>query len=256
LTKCFVIQPFDDGKFDKRYDDVFAPAIKSAGLEPYRVDRDPSVSMPIEDIQSGLESSAACLADISTDNPNVWFELGYAIAARREVILVCSNERTSRFPFDVQHRAIIKYATDSSSDFDDLRTKIQSRITATLQRQETLGQVTEMSPLVKVEGLQQHHIAVLVILGEELHGEVGVNWIQNAMDNAGFTKIATALSLRTLLERQMVASSVEEDINGQYYTVYSITDTGMKWLVENQHILTLKQEIDSNSSPRSRQIPG
>ena len=39
MGRCFVIQPFDQGPFDKRYDDVFAPAICDAGLEPYRVDR-------------------------------------------------------------------------------------------------------------------------------------------------------------------------------------------------------------------------
>ncbi|MBU0719064.1 MAG: hypothetical protein KJ749_12505 [Planctomycetes bacterium] len=44
MGRCFVIQPFDDGgEFDKRYEDVFLPAIRDAGLEPYRVDRDPSV---------------------------------------------------------------------------------------------------------------------------------------------------------------------------------------------------------------------
>ena len=57
MGNCFVIQPFDDGKFDKRYEDVFAPAVRAAGLEPYRVDHDPSVSIPIEDIQSGIQSS-------------------------------------------------------------------------------------------------------------------------------------------------------------------------------------------------------
>ena len=76
---CFVIQPFDKGKFDKRFRDVFKPAIEAAELEPYRVDRDPGVSIPIEEIESSIANSAICLADITTDNPNVWFELGYAL---------------------------------------------------------------------------------------------------------------------------------------------------------------------------------
>ena len=102
MPRCFVIQPFDDGeRYDKRYKDVFAPAIKAAGLEPYRVDRDPSVSVPIDDIELGIENSEVCLAEISTDNPNVWYELGYAIASKREVFLLCSkNERKTHFPFD------------------------------------------------------------------------------------------------------------------------------------------------------------
>lgn len=39
MPTCFVIQPFDAGPYDKRYDDAFVPAISDAGLEPYRVDR-------------------------------------------------------------------------------------------------------------------------------------------------------------------------------------------------------------------------
>lgn len=127
MGKCFVIQPFDRGKFDKRYEDVFAPAIRAAELEPYRVDRDPRVSIPIEEIESGIASSQACLADIFTDNPNVWFELGFAIASQREVVLVCSDERASHFPFDIQHRTVITYSTESSSDFDTLRKRITAR---------------------------------------------------------------------------------------------------------------------------------
>jgi hypothetical protein len=76
MPTCFVIQPFDDGPFDKRYEDVFVPAIRAAGMEPYRVDRDPAASIPIEDIEKGIRSAGACLADISEPNQNVWFELG------------------------------------------------------------------------------------------------------------------------------------------------------------------------------------
>ena len=119
MPKCFVIQPFDGERYDKRYRDVFAPAIENAGLEPYRVDRDPSVDVPIEDIERGIEGSGVCLAEISTDNPNVWYELGYAIAMKRAVVLVCSDERTTKYPFDVHHRKVIQYSTQSLSDFEE-----------------------------------------------------------------------------------------------------------------------------------------
>lgn len=98
MATCFVIQPFDKGPFDKRYEDVFAPAISAVGLEPYRVDRDPGASIPIEQIETGIRNSDVCLADITTDNPNVWFELGFAIASQKEVVLVCSEERKAGFP--------------------------------------------------------------------------------------------------------------------------------------------------------------
>ena len=139
MGRCFVIQPFDKGRYDKRYEDVFAPAIREAGLEPYLVDRDPEASIPIDEIEAGIQGSEACLVEISTDNPNVWFELGDAIASQREVVLVCSDERTSHFPFDVQHRSIIKYSTESSRDFEELRRQVTSRLTAALTEEISVG---------------------------------------------------------------------------------------------------------------------
>ena len=250
MGTCFVIQPFDGGKFDKRYEDVFSPAVRAARLEPYRVDRDPSVSIPIEDIQSGIEASDVCLADISTDNPNVWFELGYAIAAQREVILVCSDERTSRFPFDVQHRSIIKYSTESSSDFDELRTKIESRITATLQRHEKLGQVARIQSVAKVEGLDQHQVATLISVAEGIddpNASISVYRIRQVMESAGFRKIATTLGLKALLDNGMLESFEDHDYDEEPFTAYRVTDRGMAWLFENQERLTLKRETRSTS---------
>jgi hypothetical protein len=126
--RCFVIQPFDGDKFDRRFEDTFAPAIKDGGFEPYRVDRDPSVNIPIEEIEKEIRASAVCFAEITTNNANVWFELGFAIACQRPMCIVCSDERDAEFPFDVRHRKIVKYKTRSPSDFDALRTEIVDRL--------------------------------------------------------------------------------------------------------------------------------
>ncbi len=47
---CFVIQPFQD-IFDKRYENIYVLAIRGAGLTPYRIDRDPSAKILIEQIE-------------------------------------------------------------------------------------------------------------------------------------------------------------------------------------------------------------
>ena len=96
MPTCFVIQPFDRGPFDKRYADIHKPAIGAAGLTPYRVDQDPNVSVPIESIEEEIRNSAMCLADITLNNPNVWFELGYALACGKEVVLVCATREAIR----------------------------------------------------------------------------------------------------------------------------------------------------------------
>ena len=243
MSTCFVMQPFDGGTFDKRYKDVIKPAIEASGLEPYRVDEDPRVSIPIDDIERGIRESRVCLAEITTDNPNVWFELGFAIASRRDVVLLCSDERSSHFPFDIQHRTIIRYKTDSTQDFTKLEHQITDRIHAILQKEEALGKAS--SPLVEVEGLSQHETVALVSLAENLESpsdSVSQYIIQQDMERIGFTRIATFLALSALLEKRFLASAEDTDFNGNLFMVYRITQQGTEWLQKNQERLVLRAE--------------
>ena len=244
MRRCFVMQPFDRGTFDKRYDDVYAPAIQDADLEPYRVDRDPSVRIPIEDIESGIRNSEICLADITTDNPNVWFELGFAIAVPREVVLVCSDERTTHFPFDVQHRNILQYKTESKSDFDKLRSEIAERIQGLLEKERTIGRISNLSPVADTEGLSQHELVALVtVMQNRLAPEdvVSTYTIKEDMNRAGFTDIGVSLALKGIIDKGMVTTAIETDWNGNDYAVYSMTEEGIQWLMRNQDELVLKR---------------
>ena len=237
-----MIQPFDKGRYDKRYEDVFAPAIRDADLEPYRVDRDPGVSIPIDEIQAGIQASEVCLAEISTDNPNVWFELGYAIASQREVVLVCSDERTAHFPFDVQHRSVVKYSTESSSDFQQLRAQITAKLNAVLKKREQLQTLGSVVSVAKLEGLEQYEIATLVSVAQQINdpeGGISAYLVREDMEKAGFTKLASTLGLRALLDKQMLESFVEHEYQGDY-TAYRVTAKGMSWLFDNKDKLSLK----------------
>ncbi len=206
MPTCFIMQPFDGDKFDKRYEEIFKPAITDAGLDPYRVDKDPGVSIPIADIEQGIKDSQLCFAEITEDNPNVWFELGYAIACNKEVVLVCSKERKTKFPFDVQHRTIIHYETSTPSDFESLKKEITAKIKAYLKRQEDVrATVSEIKKVTAPEeGLQEHEIVALAVITaaleypEDSHTVFG---IKKDMEASGYTKIAaTMLSKAFLME--------------------------------------------------------
>ena len=255
MPRCFVIQPFDGGTFEKRYNDVFEPAIKASGLEPYRVDRDPSVSIPIIAIGKGIRDSEICLAEITSDNPNVWFELGYAIAVQKEVVLICSNERKAKFPFDVQHRNIIKYTTESTSDFTKLKNSITERIVALLKKERRISSLASSSPLGETEGLSTHEVVALATVMQNQFAPtdaVAAYQIKGDMNKAGFTDIAVSISLRSLSRKNMVASDMTTDFNGNEYAVYRVTEKGEDWLFKNQDKLVLQHD---NTAPDAGEIP-
>lgn len=240
MSKCFVIQPFDDGNvYDKRYDDVFAPAIEDAGLTPYRVDQDPGVVIPVTEIEHHIENSIACVAEISTDNPNVWYELGFAIARGHAVVLLCSDERMGAFPFDVQHRKVIKYSTESLSDFENVKTKISQQLKAMLRKRERMGQLTSVKSIARVEGLEQYEMAGLVIVAEDIDNATSIYGFRADMEKAGFTKIAATLARKLLVDRGFLKEDYVEERDGDT-TVLRLTSDGMNWLVANQGDLTLR----------------
>jgi hypothetical protein len=241
------MQPFDGDVYDKRYETVFAPGIKDAGLEPYRVDQDPGVGVPIDSIESGIRGAQLCFAEITTDNPNVWFELGFAISASKDVVLVCSEDRKTHFPFDVQHRSIIKYKSDAPQDFTELREAITKRITAITAKQGDIVRASTASPVKNTQGLSQIEIVALVTVMSNQFitgGPVSSLAIRRDMNQAGFTDIAVSLAVTLLRSRNLLVDANGEDERGNQYSGFAITTEGEAWLLSNRDSLVLKQEID------------
>lgn len=246
--RCFVIQPFDGKRFDKRYTDVFAPAIRNADLVPYRVDRDPSSSIPIEDIERGIRDSALCFADVTLDNPNVWFELGYALASSKEVCIVCANERDSRFPFDIQHRSIIKYNTESSSDFELLENKITERLKAIEVKDENISKLAQ-SPIKETGDLSAIEIAMLCCVAQlsMVQGDTVSAWrVNDELRKMGYNELAAFVGVEKLAEKNFLQVDVGSDINGEEFKAITMKPIGKRWLIENTDRLELKKPKTSD----------
>lgn len=245
VTTCFVIQPFDSGKFDKRFHDIYKPAIEAAGLEAYRVDQDPGVLVPIESIEKGIRLASVCLADITADNPNVWYELGYAFASGRPVVMVCSEERSGKkYPFDIQHRSIIPYFADSPSDFDKLRKSLTAKIAAIVKQDAVLEKIAESNPVTSIHGLSQAEILVLaVIAGDAFLPDQATTVMsaKRAAERAGITNMGFNLAVRRLLQKKLIRDQEiwDEQIN-ESYAGLALSESGWDWIDANeaQFVLT------------------
>ena len=255
-NECFVIQPISDNKFTKRYEDIYKPAIETAGLTAYRVDLDPSVKIPIEEIESGIKNAKACFADISIDNPNVWYELGYAFASNKDVVMVCDESRKD-FPFDVRHKNIIRYKTESASDFDELKEKIIKKVGAYLQSQKTTESILE-NPIKETDGLQPYELSLLAfIISEQLTDEdvVNVYGIRTRMTKAGFNDTAVSIGMRLLKSKGLIDTRLENDFNGNEYAICKLTDSGIKFIINNTGLFDLQQSQPKQTPIISDDLP-
>lgn len=246
MQKCFVIQPFDDGgPYDKRFHDVLTPAISDAGLEPYRVDEDPKTTILIDDIENGIREAEVCLADITTNNPNIWYEVGFALANGKRMVLICLEPRGEPFPFDIRHRKIIKYELHSSSDFEKLKKEVTTALKAQVEKAEELQTVAALSQIQSTEGLSAHEIAALVtILSERMSAEDGLSvfMLKESMARSGYTPIAVGLAVESLLRKDMIERYEEVDReNRDTYPACRLTSKGVDWLLDNQERFRMKK---------------
>ena len=213
--RVFIAQPFDADKYDRRYKDVYEPVISRAGFEPYRVDRDPTASIPIDEIEKNIANAIFVFSDISEDNPNVWFEVGYAIAKGKEICFVCSSERMTKdrkFPFDIQHRSIIIYENKSRSDWDVLEDSIARRMKGIQERLENSATIESAIVERKMEigskalSLSEIELAGFAMIASEVPIDSGISEYRynEQMDKKGFTGIAANLSIRKLIKEQLI----------------------------------------------------
>jgi hypothetical protein len=253
MPRCFVIQPFDKGPYDKRYKDVLSPAITDAGLEPYRVDEDPSVTVPIDDIEDGIRQAEICLADITTNNPNIWYEVGFAMSSGTPVVMICAEPRTEPYPFDVRHRQVIPYTLQSSSDFEKLRADVTARLIAQAKKAEELQTAAAMSQVTTpTEGLSPHEISVLITImsqaSKPTDGAVPYK-IKESMERSGFTGMASTLALAKLNKKGFIEYYQESDYDGNQYTCCRISQTGIDWMLENEDRFRLRRKEPEAASP-------
>ncbi|MBU2864682.1 hypothetical protein KO489_12560 [Reinekea forsetii] len=104
---CFVMMPFRE-PYGGYYDKIYKPAIEKAGLKPVRADDEIfGTGKIIDQIWTGINSAKVLIAELTTRNANVFYELGLAHALEKPVVLVSSNEED--VPFDLNHIRVIYY---------------------------------------------------------------------------------------------------------------------------------------------------
>jgi hypothetical protein len=104
---CFVMQPFAAPHGDY-FEKIFKTAIEKAGLKPVRADADIfATGKIIDQIWRGINGAKVLVAELTTRNANVLYELGLAHALKKPVVLVSSNQQD--VPFDLKHIRVIYY---------------------------------------------------------------------------------------------------------------------------------------------------
>ncbi len=133
LDTCFVMMPFGEWP-DRYYQEVYVPAIKEAGYEPIRADEVFTTGSVVEQVWEQISSAKVLLADLTDKNPNVFYELGLAHAARKPVVF--SAARVDDVPFDLRHLRVIIYDVREPEWAEKLRKNITDYLKNTTKEPE------------------------------------------------------------------------------------------------------------------------
>jgi hypothetical protein len=127
---CFIIMPYGV-PFDRYYENIYAPAVRDAGLLPKRADSIFASGAILADIWHFTKRAKILLADMSGHNPNVFYELGLAHAIAKPVVLIAPS--IDDVPFDLRGLRVIPYDKDDESWGSKLRSDIKQALIETLQ---------------------------------------------------------------------------------------------------------------------------
>jgi hypothetical protein len=134
---CFVLMPFGrktyEGKeidFDAVYGQVIAPAIRDAGMESIRADEEAAGGSIQKPMFERLILCPFAIADLTSANPNVFYELGvrHAILPATTVLLFAEG---GRLPFDVADLRALPYKLSDAgvpADADAARKSVAARL--------------------------------------------------------------------------------------------------------------------------------
>ncbi len=89
------------------YDQVYKPVCLDNGFECWRVDEKNAPGSITRDIVNGILDADLVVADLTSRNPNVFYELGIAHSAGNKTIMTAQNPK--EIPFDIANYRVLMY---------------------------------------------------------------------------------------------------------------------------------------------------
>jgi hypothetical protein len=144
----FVLMPFD-----KEFEDVYKLGIKTscqnAGAYAERVDEQIFATSILERIYNEINKADVIVADMTGRNPNVFYEVGYAHALGKTVILL--TRKADDIPFDLKHYPHIVYGGSISDLVPELEKKVRWAISQSKPKAiESMGQIVVLANKVRI----------------------------------------------------------------------------------------------------------
>lgn len=118
FIKVFLIAPFDSSSSNLQ--DTITRNLEKIGVKVLRLDRMFDIGSRITDnIMTALELADIIIVDVSRQNPNVMYELGYAHALRKPTLIIADKSEMDKLPIELRGYFIQLYDKSNFTDFNE-----------------------------------------------------------------------------------------------------------------------------------------
>ncbi len=212
---CFVISPI--GKqgteihtlFKEVLEYVIKAAVKASGydLQVLRADDIDRAGSFIKDILDSLSSSYVVIADLTNQNPNVFYELGVRHALSPRTILIAQS--IDDIPSDLREYRTIVYETSAKGAAD-----FATRLKKFLAEMHKEPERADNPVLDRIGSIFENRIASLEAEKQQLKNDLTAV-LQKGIPNG---KTSVNVSVKTRVDRIMKLEGAERKYTGGYFT--------------------------------------
>ncbi len=123
----FFVCPLDDEEINDNYEYVIKPCVVKYGIEIQRADEITTTDTITSEIIGAINKSRFLIADLTFERPNCYYEVGYAHALGKPIVIL-AKERTER------HFDISTYKWLYWKDYKDLKPKLEKEIKSIVEK--------------------------------------------------------------------------------------------------------------------------
>ncbi|MFW3371888.1 hypothetical protein ACN9J5_03670 [Aliarcobacter butzleri] len=183
---CFVIMPisnqlgYEDNHFTLVYEDIIKPSIINNNMNPVRADETKNTNLIHLDILKKVIQTPIAICDMSSKNPNVFYELGMRQAFDMPTVLLIDED--TKVPFDISSLRYVTYNKDMS--YRNVTKAIDDLTDALKETFAKKGDKTEINSLIRLMELTTAKIETTNISNSqkiELMQELELREIKNFM---------------------------------------------------------------------------
>lgn len=160
MKKCFVVCPIGNENSDTRkrsdllFKHVISPVCKETDFEAIRIDKENTNGSLTEEIFHHLREDELVIADLTENNPNAFYEMGYRAALGKPSIHLTAKDST--IPFDVSTIRSFLYDLTDLESVDEVKSRLIQTINSMSFEQASSGvDTTATNTLITAQLLQE-----------------------------------------------------------------------------------------------------